>query len=129
MREEPFNPEIEPRRAFSRLRVGIGARLDTLSGWQHIRLVDLSQGGAQLILSKPEIFREALLKWIRFEAFGIVAWQDEEHLGLQFDTLIPLPYLVETRMRAPSVVREEVLGSQLAAQAWVEGSLNQGVDR
>ena len=104
----------DPRRAYSRLTVGIGASFDTLDGRQTVRLIDLSQGGAHLILSRPAPLREGLLTWLRFEAFADVVWQHGEHVGLAFDELVPIPSLVETRMRAPSVVRE-------AAQAWVSG--------
>lgn len=104
----------EPRRAYSRLTVGIGAHFETLNGRQNVRLIDLSQGGAHLILSRSEPIREGVLFWLRFDIFADVAWQHGEHVGLTFDELVPIPTLVETRLRAPSVVRE-------AAQAWVTG--------
>lgn len=112
----------DSRRAFLRLRVGIGARLETLAGSQKVRLIDLSQGGARLILSRTQDAGAGVLTWLNFETFAELAWQEEGHVGLKFDKLLALGCLVETRQRAPSVVRDEELGSNLA-QAWVSGEL------
>ena len=106
----------DPRRAFSRLHVEIDAYLDTLEGRQKVRLVDLSQAGAHLVLSKPEEVREGVLRWLRFDTFGIAMWQRGDDVGLKFDRLLPPAVLDETRERAPSLVLE-------MAQAWVSGSL------
>lgn len=119
----------EPRRNFSRLQVGIIARLDMLSGWQKVRLIDLSQGGAQLILSRPQPLDEGVLRWLRFEVYGDVVWQEDEHVGLKFDGLLPLARLVETRQRAPTVVREEAMATEIAAQDFVAGNRTLGADR
>jgi hypothetical protein len=107
----------DPRRAAPRLQLGIGARFDTLDGRQDVRLIDLSQGGAHVILSRPDPVREGVLAWIGFDSYAAVAWQRDNHVGLEFDRPLPLSCLVETRRRAPSVVRE-------AAQAWVDGTLS-----
>jgi hypothetical protein len=91
--------------------------------------MDLSQGGAHVILSQPCNFREAMLSWLHFETFGIVAWQDDVHVGFKFDKLLPLGVLVETRKQAPSVVSEEAMGAYAAARDWAAGTYNGGVDR
>ena len=88
-----------------------------------VRLMDLSQGGAHIVLGKPpekpcEI-KEGVLTWIRFETFGVVAWEDGQDIGLEFDKPLPLAVLVETRQRAPSVVREE---EERIAREWVQGA-------
>jgi PilZ domain-containing protein len=115
-----------PRRAYSRLRLGISAQLETLDGRQRVRLIDLSQGGAHVILSKPGHLREAVLTWLRFETFGAVVWQEEQHIGLNFDKLLPLPVLVETRLQAPTVVRDEAYE---IAREWVTGNVHAGSER
>jgi len=120
---------LEPRRAFSRLTVGILARLDMLAGWQRVRLIDLSQAGAHIILSRPEPLTEGVLRWLRFDAYGEVVWQEDHHVGLKFDSILPMAVLVETRQRAPSVVREEAMETQLAAQDFVAGKTHLGTDR
>ncbi len=103
--------------------MGISARFNTLDGLQKVRLVDLSQGGAQIILSKLEQPAAGLLTWLNYEAFGEAAWQEGDCLGLKFERLLPLGCLVSTRQKAPSVVRAEALGDELA-QAWVSGELS-----
>lgn len=115
--------EPDPRRAAPRLQLGIGARFDTLDGRQNVRLIDLSQGGAHVILSRPEEVREGVLAWLGFDSYAAVAWQRDDHVGLAFDRPLSLSCLVETRRRAPSVVQEEAMGSELA-QAWVSGRLS-----
>jgi hypothetical protein len=106
---------LDPRRAYARLELGLEAHFDTLDGRQSVRLVDLSQAGAHLVLSDPAPVSEGVLSWLRFDTFGVVVWQNEEHIGLQFDRLVPLPQLIETRHRAPSIVLE-------MAQDWVAGA-------
>ena len=113
---------VDSRRAFLRLQVGIGARLDTLDGSQKVRLIDLSQGGAHVVLSRPEEAGAGVLTWMNFETFGELAWIEESHLGLKFDKLLPPGCLAETRRRAPSVVRDEEMGTTLT-QAWVSGEI------
>jgi hypothetical protein len=109
--------------------LGISAQLQTLEGRQTVRLIDLSQGGAQVIVSRGGDIRQAVLTWLRFESFGTVAWTDGPHIGLEFDKPLPLQVLVETRQRAPSVVREEAMGTEIAAREWVAGTLNVGSER
>jgi PilZ domain-containing protein len=103
-----------------RLQLGISARFETLDGRQRVRLMDLSQGGAHLVLSENGEFREGMLTWLRFETFGTVVWHEGPRIGLEFDKLLPLGVLVETRLRAPSVVREE---EEQLAREWVGDGL------
>lgn len=123
MAESSDHNGVDGRRAFLRLQVGIGARLDTLDGSQQVRLIDLSQGGAHIILSRPEEAGAGMLTWMNFETFGELAWQEEDHVGLKFDKLLPPGCLAQTRLRAPSVVRDEEEGASLT-RAWVAGELS-----
>jgi hypothetical protein len=113
---DPPSDDSDPRRAYSRLPVEIDAYLDTLEGRQKVRLVDLSQAGAHIVLSQPETVKEGVLTWLRFDTFGIAMWQHEDDVGLKFDRLLPPHVLDETRERAPALVLE-------MAQAWVSGNL------
>ena len=106
----------DPRRAHSRLPVGIEAFLETLEGRQTVRLIDLSTAGAHLQLSQPEPVREGMVRWLDFETFGMAMWQSDCDVGLKFDELLSHRILFQTRQRAPSVVLE-------MAQAWVSGDL------
>ena len=114
-------PDDEPRRGHARLQLGIAAQLQTLDGPQRVRLMDLSQGGAHLVLSRPEPLKQAFLSWLGFEAFGDIVWQNAREAGMRFDRLLPLGQLVETRRCAPSVVRDEEHATQDEARAWVTG--------
>ena len=82
-----------------------------------------------MILSKPGRLQQAVLTWLRFETFGIVAWQEGQHIGLHFDKLLPLPALAETRLKAPTVVREEARGDYEVAREWVAGTVHAGSER
>ena len=95
MTDSPASDDQAPRRAFSRLRLGISAQLETLDGRQKVRLMDLSQGGAHVIVSEPGDIRQAVLTWLHFETFGMVAWSDGPHIGLKFDKPLPLGVLDE----------------------------------
>ena len=63
------NGETPSRRACPRLPLGIGARFDTLDGCQKVRLIDLSEGGAHIILSEPGEVSEGVLAWL-----GVGPW-------------------------------------------------------
>jgi hypothetical protein len=114
----PPSPEVDAellRREHARLRLGIPARFETLDGRQQVRLVDLSHGGAQIVLENDAPVREGVLSWLQFETFGIAAWQDGENLGLTFDRNLSRGCLVATREKAPEIFRE-------AARNFVSGS-------
>ena len=123
MTELPVDHGQAPRRLHLRLQLGISAQLETLDGRQRVDLIDLSQGGAHLILSQDSGCHEAVLTWLHFETFGTVVWHEGRDIGLEFDKPLPLGVLVETRLRAPSVVREE---EEAAARGWAEGTFNPG---
>jgi len=108
------------RRRFARLEVGIGARFTTLAGEQPVRLVNLSQNGARLILSAPDEAGAGVLTWLDFETFGDLAWQEEDTIGIVFDKLLTPGCLAQTRLRAPTVVREEEAS---LAKAWISGEI------
>ena len=124
MFDSPDNQGPNSRRSYSRLSLGIAARLETLDGREDVRLMDLSQGGAHVFRDDPEPIKAGVLTWLRFEAFGEVVWEEEGHIGLKFEKLLPLSCLVETRQRAPSVVRDESMAGELAARDWVAGKLD-----
>jgi hypothetical protein len=117
------------RRHHPRLRLGIAAAIETLEGTLGVRLIDLSQSGAHVIVSQHDEIRRAVLCWLEFEAFGTVVWREDEHVGLEFEELVPMDALLETRQRAPSVVRIEALGDRLAARDWASGNLDLGAER
>lgn len=126
MSDSPVTQAQAHRRAHARLRVGIAAQLETLDGQQDVRLIDLSQSGAQVILSEAAELRRGVLCWLGLEAFGFVVWREGDHVGLEFDELLPMEKLLETRDRAPTIVRDQALA---AAREWVSGSGHSGTER
>lgn len=126
---EPQTLYHAPRRSHSRLRLGVSAELQTFDGRLKVRLIDLSQGGARLLLSEPADARQGVLTWFDFEAFGSVVWREGKQLGLGFEEPLPLSTLIETRQWAPSVVREEAILARKAAKEWVTGTYRTGVER
>jgi len=50
-----------------------------------------------------------------------VVWHEGRDIGLEFDKPLPLGVLVETRLRAPTVVRDE---EEAAAREWATGTSN-----
>jgi hypothetical protein len=121
MPESTYQPDDEPRRGYARLRLGISAQLQTLRGPQRVRLMDLSQGGAHLVLSRAEPLKQAFLSWLGFEVFGDIVWQDGPEVGMRFDRPLSVGQLVETRRCAPSVVRDEQQDAEVAARTWAVG--------
>jgi len=113
----PPRPQVDAvllRRQHARLRLGIPARLETLGERHKVRLVDLSHGGAQIEMERQAPVKEGVLSWMRFDTFGIAAWQDGESVGLEFDRPLSRECLVATRDKAPEIFRE-------AARDFVEG--------
>ena len=92
--ESESSNDHTPRREYSRLRLGIAARLETVTGKQSVRLTDLSQNGARLILSQPADIRDAVLTWLGFEAFGSIIWREGDQAGMHFDELVPMEQLL-----------------------------------
>jgi hypothetical protein len=114
----PPNPPLADaelhRRQHARLSLGIPARFDTLDGRPQVRLVDLSRGGAHIVLQEETAASEGVLTWMEFETFGIVAWQEGEDVGLEFDRPLSDACFAATRDFAPEIFRE-------AARAFVAG--------
>jgi len=117
-----------PRRAHSRLRLGIPARLLTLEGQQCVTLVDLLQSGARIVLGASGKVSGGLLRWFEFEAFGDPVWQAGEELALHFDEPIELDWLIEIRQRAPAELNRD-LHARRAACDWVNGREALGTER
>lgn len=86
------------RRAESRLRVRLPARLITHHGEWAVVLVDLSQNGASVQCAHLDTHRgEAVLQWCGFEAFGAIRWCRSGYGGLAFFDPIPARWLIATR--------------------------------
>lgn len=122
----PPLPEIDSeliRRRHVRLKLGIPAVLLTLDERHEVRLVNLSQSGARVVLPRPKAVREGVLEWLDYDSFAVAVWQDGDEVGLEFDRPLPRQWLRETHAAAPEVVREEAIG---AARDFVAGNARFG---
>jgi hypothetical protein len=124
---EPLRPDrdrpVAGRRAHSRLRVRLPARLITLDGTSGAILTDLSFGGAKLITNcvlRPR--QQAVLAWHRFESFGTVSWVHDGMCGLNFEEFVKPDVLLATRdlYDADYLPSERELARD-EARAFVEG--------
>lgn len=111
------------RRRDSRLRLHIPARLETIHGNYSALLIDLSQSGGHVLTDERLIHgQDALLVWLKYEAFGRVVWASQRQAGLEFDELLDPQTLLSTRDRADRDTRKEDQHEAfLAARAWYNG--------
>lgn len=114
------------KRDFLRLPLGVIGYLETLNGRQRVEIVDLSQGGAYVVLLDPtksgryEV-RDCVLSWMKFEAFGEVKRQEDGHFGIAFDTPLSARTIVETRKNASQSIRNDFLELKQHARLWARG--------
>ena len=87
------------RRASSRLRVRLPARLTALKGNCSAILEDLSFNGARLSLkgAPPKVGSELVVEWGRYEGFGVVSWAKGNTIGVQFYDPIAPDVVIATR--------------------------------
>lgn len=90
-----------PRRAHSRLRLNIPAKLVTTDGPTGITLVNLSQGGARIHLHGAGRIYGGVLKWMDREVPVESVWQAGPEIGLRFHTPIEWDWVVATRHWRP----------------------------
>ena len=95
---------IPHRRAHPRLCLGIAAELIGLSGTQRVILQDLSATGAKVQLQSPKAISKGVLRWLNFEVFGDIAWQQDDWCGLNFDRPLSNGCLFDTRAAAPGLL-------------------------
>ncbi len=124
----PLNVSDDHRRNHPRLRLGIPARLETLDGTRDVRLIDLSQTGAQIDCAWAQAIGQAVLQWLDFETFGETVWRDGELLGVRFDRPLSPSVIFATRQMAPSIVANAHHAASAAAREWVQGNFRSGTE-
>lgn len=121
---EHVTQNAESRREYARLPLGVPALLETLEGRLRVRIVDISQGGAQIVLPSKESFaRDCLLKWLSFEAFGAVSWRKDAQIGLTFDEPLSHRTIFETRQNSAQLFRQEAAETVNEARNWAQGTM------
>lgn len=106
-----------PRRGKARLRLGIPAVLLTTDGRGPISLLDLSESGARILLASDTKVSCGFLRWMHYEAFCTVVWQDGAQAGIQFEHPIDRDWVLETRDWLPELAEANELRSY--AEEWV----------
>lgn len=111
-----------PDRNYARLALGVPATLETLDARLKVEIVDISQGGAHVILPDKDAFaKDCLLVWLRFEAFGTVVWRQGAHIGIAFEKPLSHATIFETRKNAASILEQEAAKIENEARSWAEG--------
>src|SRR5688500_6400458 len=83
-----------------REEIMVRAGMMTTTASVGVDLLDLSKSGARLRGDNlPDPGQEVIVLLGRLEAFGSIAWRDEDQCGVQFD--------VELSERAVSIVKDE----------------------
>jgi hypothetical protein len=86
------------KRAESRLRVRLPARLVALDFNLPVTLCDLSKSGARIeAAGMPLKCCDVVLTWHDFEAFGRIMWSHSGETGIGFYDPIPPDWLIATR--------------------------------
>lgn len=115
---------LPPRRDYVRLALGVPAILETIDARHRVEIVDISQGGAHLILPRKDAFaQECLLLWLGFEAFGKVSWRKGAHIGLTFDEPLSHKTIFDTRQNAENLVDQDARRTHDEARHWAQGHL------
>ena len=121
---EPMSKPDTPRRDFARLRLGVPAVLQTLDAKLKVEIVDISQGGAHLVLpSKDSFAKECLLVWLRYEAFGEVSWREGAHIGIRFEEPISHKAILATRKNAEAILGQDAVQTKDEAKRWAQGAV------
>lgn len=114
------------RRASARVRLGLPARLELLTGTFTCRLDDISQSGAKIAMAAnlPPVGASAVLMINGIEGFGEVVWQRGQFLGMQFDEPLPLASVVALRQLRDDFDRRVEESQRRDAEEFVRGRRN-----
>lgn len=116
-----LNPQYSGNRSSSRARLGIAARLETLSGTFPCMVRDISTGGAHVM--GPALKRAQCLVLLieGHEIFAEVAWTGEKGAGLVFRPGIEQDLVVWLRRQVPEIIGRESRATEAFARRWVAG--------
>jgi hypothetical protein len=111
------------KRAESRLRVRLPARLIALDFNLSVILCDLSRYGGRVERSgMPLKCCDVVLTWHECEAFGRILWSHSGESGIGFYDPIPLEWLIATRdLDGNAHLRDDRELNRRHAHEWVKG--------
>jgi hypothetical protein len=122
--EQPHYPANCGRRASSRLRLRLPAKLITLDGQGSAVLENISATGARV--SSQFTLRQGascILRLARLELFADVAWCAQGRLGLIFERPLAQDQLLRLRNPDPADLANERAASQDWARSFVNGTI------
>lgn len=119
-----FSTAIPHRRAHSRVKLNIPARLILLSGEQRCLLADLSVSGAGFYPEHvaPAIGTSGLLQCSDITVLGKVVWVQGGRGGILFEDPLPVSEVVALRHFADSYPAMELARFRESVRVWVQGS-------
>lgn len=109
------------RRRFPRFLCSMAARFTTSHASHKVTLANLTSMGAHVVLEQPQLVSAGRLKWLRFEVFAQVVWQDRHSCGLVFEEPLVEDWLLETKGYAEAIERDRSGKVLKLASAWVYG--------
>jgi hypothetical protein len=111
------------KRAESRLRVRLPARLEALDFNLSTILCDLSRYGARIEhAGMPLKCCDVVLKWHDFEAFGRIMWSHSGETGIGFYDPVHQNWLIATRdLDGREHIKDNRESVRRHAQEWVKG--------
>lgn len=109
------------RRAATRHRVNLAARMVTPQENLRVQLEDISASGASIRLMHPRTFAGGHLRWLDFTAYAQVAWRADLRCGLEFADPLDEAELKRTREFAGLVGASAADKYGRLASAWVHG--------
>jgi PilZ domain len=112
------------RRIASRQKLSFAAVVSTIQSSTTAELVDVSSSGARLKgAHRPAEGTLVSLRLDTIEAFGVVAWREEDICGVAFDEPLSRAELSQLRRQVTiASVRWRSVDEQLASQDWCYGS-------
>ena len=114
----------QPRRAASRLRLHLPARLTFVGRRSSCLIENISQSGAQLIVDgAPRRGEEGQLKCKNLFAFFRTVWSAGNLIGVEFDETIPLQTILELRRINDAYSDFQRMEVRRTARRWVAGDL------
>lgn len=110
------------RRTESRLRTNLRAKLVSREGDERVRLVNLSTHGACTEHPHRLTGGDLVLKWLQFEAAGVISWAADNYIGIRFHEPIPYEWVLATRLsNQGESIERKIDEARRSAREWVEG--------
>lgn len=110
------------RRTESRLRTNLRAKLVSREDEERVRLVNLSTHGASTEHPGRLSGGDLVLKWLQFDAVGVITWTAGNYVGIKFLEPIPYEWVLATRLsNQGEKIERRIDEARRSALEWVEG--------